>query len=191
MGLGCSKRQQAEGEGEGRGPTIVRLSPFRPRRCTSLRRGSPLPEGASAGGAAGPASLLALAADALAASLGAQAPGSLARLPADLCQVLLDCLVASGALDDGAVAALSRACGGSSPLHVFRLRLGAYPEVVRPPWLALLASPCLEAADLSKTGVSMRHLLQPGCMRHLLAAWLGLGGWACARTPALCPLPRT
>ena len=151
MGLGCSKRQDAEGDG--RGATIVRLSPFRPRRCASLRRALPSLPGAHAGGAGGgPPPLLALATAALAGSLGEQAPGALARLPADLCQLLWDHLVGAGALDDGAVAALRRACG-PAPLHVYRLGLGGYHEVVAPPWLALVASPCLEAADLSKTGV--------------------------------------
>lgn len=124
----------------------MRLSPFRPRRCLSRRSLAP-PAPGTADGA--PASLLCLAADALAASLLSQSPTTLAALPADLSQVLLERLVATGALNDAAVAKLS-----GLGLHFHQLPLGAYPELVQPAWLEALTSLSLEAADLSKTGVS-------------------------------------
>lgn len=152
MGLGCSKRQSEDGGGD-RGPTIVRLSPFRPRRCSSLRRsrsGPTAADGSTDADALGsPHSLLSLAADAAAASLARQPGAALAALPADLSQLLLERLVAQGLLDDGAVACLS-----GHALHFYRLPLAACPETVRPAWLAALTSASLEEADLSKTGVS-------------------------------------
>ncbi len=90
MGLACTKSKVPQ---ESEAPTIVRLSPFRPRRCSSLRRRST--EGGTDGGeAGGPPSLLSLAVDALAASLQQQRSAQLRRLPPDLSQLLLDSLIA-------------------------------------------------------------------------------------------------
>lgn len=89
MGLACTKSKVPQ---ESEAPTIVRLSPFRPRRCSSLRRSST--EGADGGEAGGPPSLLSLAVDALAASLQQQRSAQLRRLPPDLSQLLLDSLIA-------------------------------------------------------------------------------------------------
>lgn len=150
MGLACSKGSLDE-EGEV-APTIVRLSPFRPRRCSSLSRRMLCAAGAPGAGAPGDCavpSLLSLAADAAAAGLAALPAHALAALPADLSQLLLERLVSTAMLDDAAIARLA-----SLGLHFFSLPLGGYPELVRPAWLRCLASPSLEAADLSKTGVS-------------------------------------
>lgn len=110
MGI-CSSKRKLEGDGE---PTIVRLSPFRPRRCSSLRRRSSH-GGAPAAPDAGPLSLLALAADALAASLHRQTSQGLARLPADLSQLLLERLVAQAC--GGVVGGLGRPAGAHVPLQ--------------------------------------------------------------------------
>jgi hypothetical protein len=151
MGLTCSKKQQ-EQEGEGGGAPIVRLSPFRPRRCLSRLRSLPGPDAGP-----GPDSLLSLAADALARSLHRQPAAALARLPTDLCQLLLERLVAAAALDDAAVLKLS-----GLGLHFHSLPLGAYPEPVQTFWLRCLSTPSLEAADLSKTEVQQAaHLAAP------------------------------
>ncbi len=149
MGLACSKKGSLDEGGEGATPTIVRLSPFRPRRCSSMGRRSLGPGGAGAvrSDCAVP-SLLSLAADAAAAGLAALPAGALAALPADLSQLLLERLVASALLDDAAVARLA-----GLGLHFYSLPLGGYPELVQPAWLRCLATPSLEAADLSKTGV--------------------------------------
>lgn len=89
MGLACTKSKAPE---ESEAPTIVRLSPFRPRRCSSLRRRSI--EGGTGGGEGGAPSLLSLAVDALAGSLQRQRSDQLRRLPPDLSQLLLDSMVA-------------------------------------------------------------------------------------------------
>jgi hypothetical protein len=147
MGLGCSKKQQ-EDAGEA---LVVRLSPFRPRRCLSRRSPSAGGGAARSTAAAGsPASLLALAVDSLARSLHQQPAAALSSLPADLSQLLLERLAATGALDDVAIAKLA-----GLGLHFHRLPLGGYPELVRPGWLRCLSSPSLEAAELGKTGVSV------------------------------------
>lgn len=73
----------------------------------------------------------------------------LGALPADLSQLLLDTLVERGELDGAAVAALS-----SLNLHFYHLPLAGFEDLVRPAWLRALTSGSLEAADLSKTGVS-------------------------------------
>lgn len=180
MGLGCSKQSQSDGE-EGSSRDVVRLSPFRPRRC-SLRRRSGAP---TAGAAGEPGSLLSLAADALAASLHQQAPTALACLPADLSQLLLERLVAQVRRDwwpprqqrrtgawvarltgrpalvaprllhstQGRLDDAAIAALDGAGLLFYGLPLGGYPELVRPAWLACLTSASLEAADLSKTGV--------------------------------------
>lgn len=183
MGLGCSKRQSEDSGGD-RGPTIVRLSPFRPRRCSSLRRsrsGAPA-DGAAADALASPPSLLAVAADAAAASLARQPAGALAALPADLSQLLLERLVATGALDDAAVARLS-----GLGLHFYRLPLAAYPEAVRPAWLAALTSASLEEADLSKTGVRARAWSSSARLGQLERALVGApaAAAACCAPPPL------
>ena len=155
MGLGCSKKQQ-EDAGEA---LIVRLSPFRPRRCLSRRSPSAAGGAARCAAAAGsPASLLALAVDALSRSLHQQPASALSNLPADLSQLLLERLAATGALDDAAIAKLA-----GLGLHFHRLPLGGYPELVRPAWLRCLSSPSLEAAELGKTGVSAQG--QPAVIR--------------------------
>lgn len=153
MGLGCSKRKD-----DAAAPLVVRLSPFRPRRVLSRLGSAPPTPRAGAGGDdpalpanTDPGSLLSLALDAVAATLPQQPARELACLPADLSQLLLERLVAAGRLDDDTVLRLS-----GLGLHFFRLPLGAYPELVRPFWLRCLASPSLEAADLSKTGVRGR-----------------------------------
>lgn len=155
MGLACSKKCSQDEEGDGATPTIVRLSPFRPRRCSSLSRRPLCAGGAGGAGAVGDCavpSLLLLAADAAAAGLAALPARSLAALPADLSQLLLERLISSAKLDDAAIARLD-----SLALHFFSLPLGGYPELVRPAWLRCLASPSLEEADLGKTGVSGRQ----------------------------------
>lgn len=90
MGLACTKSKVPE---ESEAPTIVRLSPFRPRRCSSLRRRS-ADGGAGSSEGGGPPSLLSLAADALAASLHQQRSAQLRSLPPDLSQLLLESLIA-------------------------------------------------------------------------------------------------
>lgn len=164
MGLACSKKGSLDEEGEV-APTIVRLSPFRPRRCSSLSRRMLCAAGAPGAGAPGDCavpSLLSLAADAAAAGLAALPAHALAALPADLSQLLLERLVSTAMLDDAAIARLA-----SLGLHFFSLPLGGYPELVRPAWLRCLASPSLEAADLSKTGVTDEALASLGCPPRL------------------------
>jgi hypothetical protein len=158
MGLACTKSKAPE---EGEPPTIVRLSPFRPRRCSSLRRRS-ADGGTDGGEGCGPPSLLSLAVDALAGSLQQQRSEQLRRLPPDLSQLLLDSLVAQGLLNDATVLKLS-----GLGLHFFSLPLAAYPELVRPFWLRWLRSDSLEAADLCKTGVTDEALAALGCPAHL------------------------
>lgn len=153
MGLSCSKKLREDHREADSGPAIVRLSPFRPRRCNSARR-QPRCAGAATADAAPSApspvpSLLSLALHAAAASVHTQPPAALAALPTDLCQLLLERLVAAGLLDDSVISRLS-----GLGLHFHSLPLGGYPEIVRPAWLRCLATASLTAADLSKTGVT-------------------------------------
>lgn len=131
----CSKKQREEEDGA----PIIRLSPFRPRRCLSRARSLAT---ASSGG---PQPLLSLALDALVRSLHHLPATGLSALPPDLSQMLLERLVACGRLDDSTIGKLS-----GHGLHFYSLPLGSYPEPVRPGWLNCLSTNSLEAADLTK-----------------------------------------
>jgi hypothetical protein len=145
----CSKKQREEEDGA----PIIRLSPFRPRRCLSRARSLAT---ASSGG---PQPLLSLALDALVRSLHHLPATGLSALPPDLSQMLLERLVACGRLDDSTIGKLS-----GHGLHFYSLPLGSYPEPVRPGWLNCLSTNSLEAADLTKAQVAdMTGLLVALC----------------------------
>lgn len=133
MGLSCSKRKAAAA------PLTGRVSPFGKfawRSSQHRRRSAPVD-----------GTLLGASLDAACASLIAQDPRVVRALPPDLAQLLLERLVARGALNDAAVLRLAGQ-------HFYALRLDAFPADIPEFWMRVLATPTLELADLSRTMAS-------------------------------------
>lgn len=94
-----------------------------------------------------PRSLLDISVAAVCEGLGALPPGTLARLPTDLSQLVLDRLVATERLDGATITALAGQ-------QFYGFDLTAYSHApVEEGWLRVLCTCSLEAATLSKTPV--------------------------------------